>query len=101
MTEVSAIPTQSIPATPVFSHPPPSTLARNPGEELPGRRAAAPLPDAVAVGTDDEPIALVGMACRYPGGVTTPEGLWQLVLAGRDAVGAFPTDRGWDTEGLY
>ncbi|MFL6161135.1 MAG: SDR family NAD(P)-dependent oxidoreductase [Jatrophihabitantaceae bacterium] len=48
-----------------------------------------------------EPIAIIGMACRYPGGVTTPEELWQLVDARGDAIGDFPTDRGWDLEGIY
>ncbi|WP_156727225.1 type I polyketide synthase [Streptomyces apocyni] len=49
----------------------------------------------------DEPIAVVGMACRYPGGVRSPEDLWRLVRDEVDGISEWPTDRGWDIEGLY
>ncbi|KYF76954.1 polyketide synthase, partial [Sorangium cellulosum] len=45
-----------------------------------------------------EPIAIVAMSCRFPGGVRSPEDLWQLLEAGRDAVSGFPEDRGWNVE---
>ncbi|CAN3985620.1 type I polyketide synthase [Kitasatospora purpeofusca] len=48
-----------------------------------------------------EPIAIVAMSCRYPGGVRTPEDLWELLVKERDAVSPFPTDRGWDVEGGF
>ena len=52
-------------------------------------------------GRESEPVAIVGMGCRFPGGVTDPEGLWELLAAGTDAVSDFPKDRGWDvTEGM-
>ena len=48
-----------------------------------------------------EPIAIIGMSCRYPGGVRTPDDLWDLVDQGRDVIGEFPADRGWDLEGIF
>ncbi|MEV0643479.1 type I polyketide synthase, partial [Streptomyces sp. NPDC050619] len=90
-----------LPTTLVFDHPSPDSVAGFLLEQLDETgTAAVPAVAAHSVGID-EPIAVVGMGCRYPGGVVSPEGLWRLVVEGRDAVGGFPTDRGWDVEGLY
>ncbi|MEU6153513.1 type I polyketide synthase [Actinosynnema sp. NPDC047251] len=86
-----------LPATVVFDHPDLAAFVAHLDRELAGTGPAAPV---VAVATT-EPIAIVGMGCRYPGGVASPADLWRLVAAGTDAVGPFPSDRGWDVEGLY
>ncbi|MEE4583077.1 SDR family NAD(P)-dependent oxidoreductase [Streptomyces sp. DSM 41602] len=82
----------------VFDYPTPRGLAHHLYEEITGKRQAAVTRVAR---TTAEPLAIVGMACRYPGGVSTPEQLWQLVVTGEDVISGFPTDRGWDLDGLY
>ena len=48
-----------------------------------------------------EPVAILAMGCRYPGGIRGPADLWELLAAGRDAISEFPADRGWDVEASY
>src|SRR5688572_24160453 len=50
---------------------------------------------------EPEPIAIIGMACRFPGGVRSAEDLWRLVADGADVISPFPTDRGWDLDALF
>ncbi|AYF31968.1 polyketide synthase [Micromonospora tulbaghiae] len=89
-----------LPATLVFDHPTPERLAGYLFADLTNAGTSAATTVATAADTG-EPIAIVGMACRYPGGVASPEDLWRLVVEGTDAVGAFPLDRGWDLETLF
>ncbi|MBB4946112.1 acyl transferase domain-containing protein/acyl carrier protein [Kitasatospora gansuensis] len=88
-------------ATLVFDYPSAQAVADHIGETLAGTEAESAAPVAVVTPLTDDPIVIVGMACRYPGGVESPQDLWQLVLDGVDAVSDFPTDRGWDLDALY
>ncbi|MET9567486.1 type I polyketide synthase [Streptomyces tauricus] len=94
-----------LPATLAFDHPTCTALADHLLTEILGdEHTPAPAPQEPGnpgASTDDDPIAIVGMACRYPGGVTTPEDLWHLVASGGDAIGGLPTDRCWDLDALY
>ncbi|MGK4580163.1 SDR family NAD(P)-dependent oxidoreductase [Kitasatospora sp. HPMI-4] len=90
-----------LPATLVFDYPDPLALVGHLGSELFGADEPSPELPATAPRTTDEPIAIVAMACRFPGGVSTPEELWQLLADGGDGIREFPTDRGWDIDGLY
>ncbi|KJK44916.1 hypothetical protein UK23_27900, partial [Lentzea aerocolonigenes] len=89
----------TLPTTMVFDHPSPLALTEFLLGELLG--ADVPAGQVVASAASDEPIAIIGMACRYPGGVATPEDLWNVVMNGVDAISGFPADRGWDGDSLY
>jgi acyl transferase domain-containing protein/acyl-CoA synthetase (AMP-forming)/AMP-acid ligase II/NADPH:quinone reductase-like Zn-dependent oxidoreductase/acyl carrier protein len=89
-----------LPATLIFDHPTPTAVANRLRTALLGIRASV----AEEVGRGpaaDEPIAIVAMSCRLPGGVSSPDDLWRLVAEGTDAISGFPTDRGWDLDGIY
>ncbi|WP_433200632.1 SDR family NAD(P)-dependent oxidoreductase [Nocardia sp. CA-107356] len=88
-----------LPATLVFDYPTPQALAKYLADEFAGTSRDVEVTASRAV--DDEPIALVAMACRYPGGVASPEDLWNLVTSGSDTTGELPVDRGWDIDGIY
>ncbi|WP_236054526.1 type I polyketide synthase [Streptomyces musisoli] len=91
-----------LPATLVFDHPTSHALADHIRDTLFGAGTQETTPAVHGTtAADDDPIVIVGMGCRYPGGVRSPEDLWRLVADGVDAVGGFPDDRGWDTEALY
>ncbi|WP_189712103.1 type I polyketide synthase, partial [Streptomyces phaeofaciens] len=88
-----------LPVTLLFERPTIGDLTDHLHAELLGL-----VPESTAVsgpGDVDEPVAIVGMACRFPGGVDSPESLWRLVSRGEDAVSGFPDNRGWDVESLY
>ncbi|MFE9413748.1 SDR family NAD(P)-dependent oxidoreductase, partial [Streptomyces sp. NPDC006704] len=91
-----------LPATLVFDYPTAGDLAAHLHDELLGTldtTGIAPVESAGPV--SDDPIVIVGMSCRYPGGVESPEDLWKLVSDGLDTVSEFPEDRGWETGAIF
>ncbi len=97
----------TLPTTLVFDHPNAAALATHlstrTGDDAPPpgdvtARATGAAPTAAPA---DEPLAIVAMSCRFPGGVRTPDDLWHLLASGADAVTGFPTDRGWDLDALH
>ncbi|MGW3070285.1 type I polyketide synthase, partial [Streptomyces sp. NPDC001130] len=89
-----------LPASLLFDHPTPEAVARHLDGQLSGIvTIESALP--VSASATDDPVVIVGMACRFPGGVGSPEDLWRLVSEGGDAIGGFPADRGWDLDALY
>ncbi|MEV0918456.1 type I polyketide synthase [Streptomyces sp. NPDC049967] len=84
-----------------FEFPTARDMAAHLGARLTGEPAGSASTRTHGAGTDDDPVVIVGMACRFPGGVESPQDLWRLVDDGVDAITPFPTDRGWDIEGLF
>ena len=87
----------ALPTTVIFDHATPAALADHLLHELLGGTEEVATTGQAAA---DEPIAIIGMSCRFPGGVGSPEDLWRLVADGVDALGDFPADRGWDLAAL-
>ncbi|WP_344264682.1 SDR family NAD(P)-dependent oxidoreductase, partial [Streptomyces sodiiphilus] len=93
-----------LPVTLVFDYPTVTALSRFLLTELVGENpeaAGAAVAVPVAAGAGEDPVAIVAMSCRFPGGVRTPEELWRLLEEGRDVISDFPDNRGWDIEGCY
>ncbi|WP_206283041.1 beta-ketoacyl synthase N-terminal-like domain-containing protein, partial [Streptomyces chilikensis] len=97
----------ALPATLAFDHPTPRAVTRHLDALLGGRDEAVPaytVADDHATGRGagpDEPVAIVSMACRLPGGVASPEDLWRMVADGGHGITPFPEDRGWDLASLH
>ncbi|MDF5759388.1 type I polyketide synthase, partial [Spongiactinospora sp. TRM90649] len=90
-----------LPASLVFDYPTSAAMAHHLIGLLVGIDPEVVAPVTGTAQTTDDPIAIVGMSCRFPGGVSSPEELWALLAGGGDAVGGFPVDRGWDLAALF
>nr|WP_324606327.1 polyketide synthase [Streptomyces sp. NRRL B-3253] len=87
-------------ATLVFDYPTPHGLAEHLVAELLDEHGETGMP-VVAADVADDPVVIVGMACRMPGGIETPDDLWRMLADGEDRITGFPTDRGWDLDALF
>ncbi|MEU4345758.1 type I polyketide synthase, partial [Nocardia sp. NPDC023852] len=90
-----------LPSTLVFDYPTAAAVAKLVQSRVEPTTVGAPVKKAPRRVRADEPIAIVGMSCRFPGGVESPDALWDLLASGTDAIGEFPSDRGWDLERLF
>ncbi|MFI9274310.1 SDR family NAD(P)-dependent oxidoreductase [Kitasatospora sp. NPDC052896] len=90
-----------LPATLLFDYPTPAELAAELLTRLRGTEPARPAAAPAVAAAVDEPIAIVGMGCRFPGGADSPDGLWRLAVDGIDAIGEYPGGRGWSLDELY
>ncbi|MHA7962371.1 SDR family NAD(P)-dependent oxidoreductase, partial [Streptomyces sp. L500] len=90
-----------LPATLTYDYPTPRAIAEHVLGRLTVTEPEPQRESSVQVISDDDPVVIVGMAGRYPGGVRTPEDLWDLVVSGGDGISSWPVDRGWDVQNLF
>ncbi|WP_253828082.1 type I polyketide synthase [Prauserella aidingensis] len=98
---LAAVTDLKLPVTLVFDHPTPDALAAHLADRLVPEQRVTTVSSGPSRATDDDPVVIVGMACRFPGGVATPERFRELLDGGVDAIGPFPSDRGWDLDAVY